>query len=56
MSVVINDFEVIPEPARPQATPETAPAAAPAAAPTHPEDVRRVLRRHDERCARVFAH
>lgn len=58
MTVIINDFEVVAEPAPtalPQAgTPSPNPVA-PAPSST-PRDIERIIRRQIERCVRVRAH
>jgi hypothetical protein len=55
MSVVINDFEIIPVPA-PRPAEASAPATPVAPAPLSPRDIAHVMRRLNERLARVRAH
>jgi hypothetical protein len=54
MPVIINEFEIITEPAPPSGG-ETAAAQAPPPAPLHPEEVVRIVRRQQARLARVRA-
>lgn len=53
MPVIINETEIIVEP--PSAPPQSPPAAASPSARLTPEDVMRVVRRQQERVARVWA-
>ena len=55
MAVVINEFEVVPAPAAAEAPPEK-PAEKRDQPKVDPEEIRRVLRHHAARAARVRAH
>lgn len=55
MPVVINEFEVaVPPPPAPAAQSETAPQQQPPAPSA--QEIERIARRQEERCARVRAH
>ena len=57
MAVVINDFEIVPEPDSPLGeAPLPAPQTPPRAGGPSPEDVRHIIRIRELRAERVFAH
>jgi hypothetical protein len=57
MAVVINDFEIVPEPDSPPGeAPLPAAQTPPRAGGPSPEDVRHIIRIRELRAERVFAH
>jgi hypothetical protein len=57
MAVVINDFEVVSQPAQNQSAAATAaPNTATGPAEPKPQDIERAVRRQQQRLARVRAH
>lgn len=58
MSVIINDFEIIPEPSGEEGETEPAPAAeaGPTPAPIRPIDIAEIVDREERRRRRLRAH